>query len=556
MTESFDAIVLGSGAAGLSAAITARAAGLRVLLLEKTGLFGGSTAVSGGAVWVPGNDGMAALGFHDSRGQVMTYLHATVGNHMQTDRMEAFLDAAPIAVRFLHRHAGLRLVARAVSPDYQPELDGAMQGGRSMDPAEFDGRLLGPLFAALRPPYASFLVFGGMMVTRKDIDALLGMRRSLAAARHAAALLARFASDRLRWPRGTRLVMGNALAARLLLAARDAGVTLRRNAAVDALQVQGGRVTGVVVAGEPIEAQAGVILATGGFPRDARRRDMIPHADVHRSMAPDGNTGDGLELAQAVGAALDEERAGPALWAPVSVRRAPDGTETVFPHLVMDRQKPGLVAVDTHGRRFVNEATSYHGFVQGMHRANAIPAWLICDSRFIRAYGMGLVRPGARTAPHVAAGYLIEAPTIAALAQRIAVPPDALAATIRHMNDAARTGTDTEFRRGASAYDRYLGDPLHTPNPCLGPIETPPFHAIQVWPGDIGTARGLRTSPTAQVLDAAGAPIPGLFACGNDMASVMAGTYPAAGVSLGPALTFGHIAGRAVAHAAGAELPQ
>lgn len=561
MSETFDVVILGSGAAGLATAITVRAAGLSALVLEKTDAFGGSTAVSGGAVWIPGNLGMAALGHEDSPEKVWSYLRATVGNHIRTELMQAFLDHGPRMVSFMRRKAGLELIPRAVSPDYHPELEGAMQGGRSMDPAPFDGRRLGKLFHALRAPYPSFLVFGGMMVNRKDIDALLGAKRSLSALRHSLGLVSRFARDRLRWKRGTRLVMGNALAGQLLLAADEAGTVLRRNAAVDALVTEGRRVAGVRMAdGSTVTARLGVVLATGGFGQNATlRTEHVPHAAAHRSMSPAGNTGDGLSLARAAGAAMQRAGAGAAFWAPVSVLRTGDGTETVFPHLIMDRQKPGILAVNAAGRRFVNEATSYHGFVEGMHRAHesvpSIPAWLVCDAAFLRCYGMGLVRPGGPSLTRfMAAGYLKQAPTLEKLAAAIQVPADGLLASVAQMNEAARTGVDEAFGRGASAYDRYLGDPLHQPNPCLGPIGTAPFYAIQVWPGDIGTAAGLDTDAKARVLDKDGAPIPGLYACGNDMASIMGGTYPAAGITLGPNLTFGFIVGQELAAEAGTPL--
>jgi succinate dehydrogenase/fumarate reductase flavoprotein subunit len=562
MSETFDVIVLGSGAAGLATAITARAAGLSVAVLEKTGAFGGSTAVSGGAVWIPGNAGMAALGHDDSREKVWAYLRATVGNHIRTDMMEAFLDAGPAMVRFMHERAGLELIPRAASPDYQPELEGAMPGGRSMDPAPFDGRRLGALFHALRSPYPSFLVFGGMMVTRKDIDALLGAKRSLSALRHSLGLVGRYAADRLRWKRGTRLVMGNALAGQLLLAAKEAGVVLRRDVAVERLLLAGRRISGVALAGgSEIAARLGVVLATGGFGQNATlRAEFVPHAHAHRSMSPEGNTGDGMTLARSAGATVWTDYAGPAFWAPVSVLKGANGAETVFPHLIMDRQKPGILAVNSLGRRFVNEATSYHGFVEGMHRAQesapSIPAWLVCDATFLRKYGMGLVRPGGGSLKRfMAAGYLKQAPTIASLAQQIGVPEAGLDASVAQMNEAATTGVDTAFGRGSSAYDRYLGDPLHAPNPCLGPIATAPFYAVQVWPGDIGTAAGLNTDARTRVLDKDGAPIPGLYCCGNDMASIMGGTYPAAGITLGPNLTFGFIAGQELAKLAGKKLP-
>lgn len=271
-------------------------------------------------------------------------------------------------------------------------------------------------------------------------------------------------------------------------------------------------------------------------------------------MSPAGNTGDGIALAAQIGGHLEQGNAGAAFWTPVSIMRGLDGKETVFPHLITDRQKPGIMAVNSAGRRFANEASSYHDFVDAMHRANAqtpcVPAWLICDSVFIARYGLGLVRPRTRNLkPFLDSGYLHRADSITTLAQSIRVQADGLAQSVATLNQAAVTGHDAEFGRGESAYDRYLGDASHKPNPCLGPIETAPFYAVQIWPGDIGTATGLKVDEHARVLDRANRSIPGLFACGNDMNSVMAGTYPAAGITLGPALTFGYIAGRTIVEA-------
>jgi succinate dehydrogenase/fumarate reductase flavoprotein subunit len=355
--------------------------------------------------------------------------------------------------------------------------------------------------------------------------------------------------------------MGNALAAALLKSAQDAGIELLREMRVSRLRHDDkGRVTGVEATAADgsrhrFDALRGVVLASGGFAQNARLRQAhVPHAQVHRSMAPEGSTGDGAELAAALGARLGENNHGAAFWAPVSVMRHADGSETVYPHLIMDRQKPGIMAVDSSGQRFANEASSYHDFVAAMHRAHqhrpAIPAWLVCDAVFLRRYGLGLVRPQAlRLRRFLESGYLKRADSLAELAALIGVPAAALEASAAQVNEAAQSGVDTAFGRGASAYDRYLGDPGHRPNPCLGPIRTPPFYAVQIWPGDIGMATGLQVDPQARVLNGAGLPIPGLYACGNDMNSVMAGTYPSAGITLGPALTFGYIAGRGLARA-------
>ena len=557
MESEYDVVVVGSGAAGLSAALTCRVAELSVVVLEKTAYFGGSTAISGGAVWIPENPHMASVGHTDSREKALTYLQGTVGPHLRADMIGAFLRNGPEMVRFFEDNTEVHFIPRAVSPDYKPELAGAASGGRTIDPAPFDGRTLGAAFDLLRPPLPSFLALGGMMVNRKDIDALLNLHRNAASFRHAAGLIGRYLKDRLRWRRGTRLLLGNALAARLLKSAFDKGVVLERNVSIIELVQQGTRVSGVRIkeaGGERIiSARRAVVLATGGFPQNSALRAVhIPHAAVHRSMSPAGNTGDGITLASKLGARVAQGNAGAAFWAPVSIMRGADGKETVFPHLITDRQKPGLMAVNSAGRRFANEASSYHDFVDAMHREHektpCIPAWLICDSAFLRRYGLGLVRPRTRNlTPFLNAGYLYRADSLAALAQSIGVPAAALTEAAAQMNRAAREGHDTEFGRGASAYDRYLGDASHQPNPCLGPIESAPFYAVQVWPGDIGSATGLKVDTNSRVLDADEQPIKGLFACGNDMNSVMAGTYPAAGITLGPALTFGYIAGRTIA---------
>lgn len=554
--ETFDVVVVGSGAAGLSAALTASIHGLSVVVIEKAATLGGSTAISGGAVWVPDNPHISTIGRTESRADVLAYLGAMLGNRLKPDMVGAFLDRGPEMVAFLEKHTELRLIPRAVSPDYHPGLPGAAQGGRTLDPAPFDGRRLGAAFKRLRMPLKEFLVFGGMMVNRKDIDTLLGATKTIPNFWGTAKLLLRYGLDRLKHPRGTRLLMGNALAARLVKSALDRGIELRENHAARSLIRSDERVTGVVVegpAGETrLHARRGVVFATGGFPgSDSMRAAHLPHAATHFSMAPAENTGDGIRLGVEAGGRLSEENIGNAFWTPVSLLKNPDGTTTRFPHLILDRAKPGLIAVDQSGQRFVNEANSYHDFVEAMHRRHestpAIPAFLVADSAFVRKYGLGLVRPGSGSHQRfIDAGYLLTGNSINELANRMGVPAEALSAAVAGMNASAESGEDPAFGKGSTAYNRYLGDAAHKPNPCLGPIRTAPFHAVKVYPGDIGTAAGLETDPQARVLGPNG-PIPGLYAVGNDMNSIMAGSYPSAGITLGPALTFGYIAGISLA---------
>jgi len=556
-----DALVVGSGAGGMAAALTAREEGLDVLLVEKTGRIGGSTAISGGALWIPLNAQTDAAGHPDSFEKVWTYLEQTVGAAAPDDMKRAYLEAGPRMMDYLVSRGILDLAARTASPDYYPDLPGAAMGGRSLDPLEFDGRKLGGDFRFLRDPLKEFTVLGGMMVNITDVRHLLRATRSFAAWRHSMKLVLRYAADRARgYRRGTRLLLGNALAAQLfhgMLARKieywldTPALALHRDAA--------GRVLGAAVRRNGkslnIRARRGVVMATGGFPWDpARRAQSYPQPTGLWSMSPRDNAGDGIRLSGAAGAALGSGHASPAFWAPVSLLESADGKPLHYPHLVWDRAKPGLIAVNGAGRRFVNESASYHEFVQAMYRSHrttpSIPAFLICDQRFIDTWGLGLALPGGRPRQHlIDAGYLLQAETLAALAARLGVPADALQATVERYNTHAAQGQDPDFGKGSTAYNRYLGDPEHAPNPCLAPLAAGPYYAVKVYPGDIGTACGIAANPHAQALDATGAPIAGLYVAGNDMQSVMGGAYPGPGITLGPALTFGWIAGQHLAHA-------
>jgi len=557
-----DVAIVGCGVAGLTSAIVAKTLGLEVLIVEKTRYVGGTSAVSGGAIWIPNNPHTRAVGIEDSDEKALQFLDQVVGNRVSAELKRAFLRHGQAAVSFLEAHSDLRLAARAYGPDYLSELSGASVGGRLLDPLPFDGRELGEAFEHLRPPIPEFGVFGKMMVNRADIHALLAAHRSPRAAWHGLKLLARYWSDRRRgYSRGTRLLLGNALVARLYKTVRRLGIPVWRDTKALELRTQDGRITGLDVERDGmrtcIAARHGVILASGGFPGSlALRKRLLPESPDLLSAGPPENTGDGIVMGEAAGGGVAQSNSNNAFWSPVSLSTRADGSVARFPHLMFDRAKPGLIAVNMQGERFVNEADSYHEFVKAMlgrgGGAPAVPAFLICDSTFVAKYPFGLVPPGRLARSRfIRSGYLITADAIASLADKLGVDAQGLAATIERFNVSARTGEDPEFGRGKSAYNRYLGDETHKPNPCVAPLDTPPFYAIKVLPGDIGTSCGLTINPDAQVLGADGQTIPGLYACGNDANSVMGGEYPGPGITLGPALAFSYAAARHIAASAG-----
>lgn len=550
-----DLIVVGAGAAGMTAACVAAAEGLRVRLLEHADWVGGTTAISGGMVWLPANTRMAAVGLSDDLDAARTYLTHTVPVGLDPRLMETFLTRANEALDYLERHTALRLQPVPRYPDYHPELPGATAGGRVLEPVPFDAGTLGPAFARLRPPLPEFMLFGGMMVGRSDIPHLRRAARSPRSAWHVARLLWRHARERLRAPRGTTLVLGNALAGRLYRSALDLGVQVRTGVSVSRLLQEGGRVVGVEarVAGGTLtlRAQRGVVLACGGISHDlALRAAHVPAlAGTLSATMGSEHACSGARLAMAVGGRLGDSPHQQGFWVPASVHTRRDGSRGVYPHTVTDRGKPGLIAVDRHGRRFVNEALSYHEFVRAQLRAgaDAVPAWLVCDQRFLWRYGLGSIKPFTPVLDHaLASGYLRRAATPEALAEALGLPVSTFVATLARTNTDARQGLDTTFQRGSTIYQRHLGDADHGPNPCVAPIEVPPYFAVAVWPADLGMAAGLVTDPSGRVLGAEGQPVPGLHACGNDMQSVMNGAYPGPGITLGPALVFGYLAARAV----------
>jgi len=554
-----DLLVAGAGAGGMSAALVGALEGLDVLICEKADKVGGTTSTSAGTLWVPGNRQSLAAGYADAIDEGRAYLEALIGDERHRDLREAYLETGPDAIDYFMEKTDVQFMACGTHPDYLSHLPGAAVSGRALIPQMFDGRLLGDDFHRIRPPIREFMLFGGMMVGKDDIQRLIGRYASLRNFGHAAALVLRYLRDRLRYRRGTRLVMGNALVARLFYSLRRKGVPILFNARTQSLIQDEGRVIGACVehGGKilRVRARKGVVLATGGVAHHAAlRQAFLLKPTPQRSLAVASNTGDGIELGRAHGAGVEPEmHGGGAFWTPVSVVPHPDGSKGLFPHLSLDRAKPGLIAINSAGRRFVDEGCSYHHFVEAMYKSHeevsTLPCYLICDRDFIARYGIGVVPPGTRDlGRHIRSGYLIHADSIAGLAGKLKIDAEALTATINRYNELAGKGVDSDFHKGESELSRFNGDPDNKPNPCLRPLGSSGYCAVEIWPADIACSTGLSTDANAAVLDASGKPISGLYACGNDMASIMRGTYPGPGTTLGPALVFGYRAAMHVAH--------
>lgn len=547
-----DVIVLGSGAAGLAAAVTAAHFGQKVLVIEKAELVGGTTAWSGGWIWAPCNPLAVRRGIDESATQVAQYLQAVLGSYYDPARVRAFLDASPAMVRFFEQFTSLQFDPDHGIPDTYSDQPHAGLGGRSVIAKPIDGRALGDAIHLLRPPLRETTLQGLMVQAGSDLRAFLTCLQDSHSLKYVMRRLARFAYERVRYGRSLDLRNGNALVARLLKSALDAGVDFRTNTTVRRLIRDNDRITGVELDDAQLLVNRGVVLACGGFSHDAvRRHALFRHSSKHHALAVPSATGDGLRLGEAVGAQIETEVAHPAAYCPVSIVPWPHQQPGVFPHII-DRGKPGVIAVLRNGQRFCNEGLGYHDVVEQLLARTAIDqspeAWLICDHHFLRRYGLGIVRPRPLPYRHwVRRHYLKTAPSIGALADKIGVDRDALEQTVAAYNSHAAQGEDPEFGRGETAYMRLQGDPSVTPNPCVAPMVTPPFYALHIVPGYFGTFAGIKTTPEGQVLDVTGQPIGGLYAAGSDQASVFGGFYPAGGINLGPALTFGYLAGHALA---------
>lgn len=557
-----DFLVAGAGPGGMTAALVAALNGLDVLVCEKAEQVGGTGATSAGTLWIPENSQNREAGFDDKAADAAKYLDALIGDRGSKENRRVFLQDGPKVIDYLTANSAVDFVACGHHPDYRNNLPGAAVYGRAIIPAVFDGRKLGRDFHRVRPPIEEFMLLGGMMVGKVDIARLVGRYKSPGNFLHGAGLVLRYLADRLRFRRGTRLVMGNALVAQLFLSLRKNNVPVMFGAALDDLIREDGRVDGGIVGARlrtaagfmNVRARKGVVLATGGFAHNVKFREaLMPQNAPPLSCAAAGNTGDGMQFAERIGAKIASdgiEHGG--LWSPVSVTYRKDGTTGLFPHILLDRAKPGLIAVNAAGRRFVNEALSYHDFVEGMYFSHetvpTIPAYLVCDADCIRKYGVGIIHPGTRNLkPHADSGYAIVADSLEDLAAKLKIDGDGLKDTVERHNRFAAEGVDADFGKGDLEVNRFNGDPDNKPNPCLGPIAKSPFVAVPVWPAEIACSIGLAANADGQVLDTGDRAIQGLYACGNDMGSIMDGAYPGPGTTLGPAMVFGY---RAAMHAA------
>jgi len=557
----FDVLVIGTGASGMATAVTAASQGLKVLVVEKGALYGGTTARSGGWLWVPGTHLATEQGIHETPGAAKAYLKDQGGTHYDEARVDAFLANGPKAIEFFTSKTCLQFDMPPVFPDYHAEAPGGTAGGRSMVTRPFDARQLGDKVKTLAPPVPELTVFGMMLGSGKELWHFLRAFKSGESFLYVAKRFGLHFLDVLRHGRGMTLTNGNALAGRLAKAGMDLGIPVWLNSPAKKLIMEGDSIVGAVIEheGQSVEVRVrrGVVLAAGGFPHDIeRRKQLFPHAPTgreHFTPSPTLNTGDGVRLGESAKGWLDPTIPNAAAWCPTSLVPRSDGSTGVMPHFI-DRAKPGVIAVAADGHRFSNEAFSYHDFVQDLVKAckqrnlGEVMCWLICDHHHLREYGLGAVAkfplPIGR---HLRSGYLKRADTLAQLAQTIGVPEQALAQEVATFNRDVPRGVDSQFAKGSTAYNRYQGDSLVQPNPCMAPIAQGPFYAIRVVVGEIGTFAGLLTDAACRVLTQDRQVVPGLYAVGNDAASVMGGNYPGAGITLGPAITFGYVAGMQLA---------
>jgi 3-oxosteroid 1-dehydrogenase len=556
--EEYDVIVVGSGAAGMVAALTAAHQGLSAVVIEKAAHFGGSTARSGGGVWIPNNEILKRDGVTDTKEAASTYLRAIIGDAVPPERIDTYLERGPEMLSFVLNNTPLKMCWVPGYSDYYPETPGGKPTGRSVEPLPFDAKKLGPDMPGLEPAYGKVPL--NVVVMQQDYVRLNQLKR------HPRGVLRSLkVGARSMWAgmRGKNLVgMGRALIAPLRIGLREAGVPVLLNTALTDLYVEDGVVRGVYVrdmnepeAAEPrlLRVRRAVILGSGGFEHNEQMRVKYQRAPITTewTVGAAANTGDGIVAAEKLGAAL--ELMEDAWWGPtVPLEGAPW-------FALSERNSPGSIIINMSGERFMNESMPYveachhmYGgqYGQGDGPGENVPAWLVFDQQYRDRFIFAGLQPGQRIPTKwLDSGVIVKAGTLEELAQKTRVPVEGLRATIERFNGFARSGVDEDFHRGESAYDRYYGDPTNKPNPNLGQISHPPYYAAKMVPGDLGTKGGIRTDVHGRALRDDGSVIEGLYAAGNVSSPVMGHTYPGPGGTIGPAMTFGYLA---ALHIAGA----
>lgn len=567
MTQNFecDLIVVGSGAAGLSCAITAKKRGLDVVVLEKEPVFGGTTALSGGVLWIPLNHHGRKQNAADTVEAVRTYMMQETGSYFDEAAVQAFVENGPKMVEFFERETAMKFIP-TLYPDYHPDVPGGVDIGRSILAEPYDIRGLGKDMPRLKLPLRT-ITFIGMMFNSSNADLKHFFRatKSLTSFVYVAKRLANHIKELVLYRRAINVTSGNALAARLAKSALDLGIPILTSTPAKQILMEGDKAVGVQVAGEGgerrITARHGVVLACGGFPHDVKRiAQAYPHlrsGGEHLSPTPVSNTGDGVAMAEAAGGVVDIRFKDTSAWMPVSRVVFPDGEVGVFPHL-LDRYKPGVIGVLRNGKRFTNESNSYHdvgaAMIEACRGQKETAMWLVCDKTTLSKYGLGYVKPAPMPIGRfIKNGYLFEGKTLADLARATGIDAAGLEEAVREYNVHAVKGEDPAFGRGRTSFNRYLADPDNRPNPCVAPVQNGPFYAVKVIMGDLGTFDGIQTSVVGEVKKRDGSVISGLYAVGNDRASIMGGNYPGAGITHGPNMTFGYVTANHIADLAGAK---
>lgn len=552
--EEYDVVVVGSGAGGMTAALSAQSLGLSAIVLEKSDQYGGTSAVSGGGIWIPCNEQMKAHGGRDSFEEAHVYLTTLIGDSVAPERIEAYLRKAPEMVRFLQERHGVEFRCVPKYPDYYPDKPGGKDGYRSLEPVPFDASRLGDEFFNQREAFKGTQLMG--RIGMDQIQAHVLFTRAKGWLWLTLRMMLRYALD-LGWRRKThrdrRQVLGQSLVAQLRYAMIQRNVPLRLATGLDSLIESDGRVQGVLATQTGgrklrIGARRGVVLACGGFESNQQMREqyLSQPTQVQWTAAPPINHGDGIRAGKALGAKLDFMHR---TWGSPTVHVPGAAQQTT---LFIERSLPGCVMVNRQGRRFVNEAASYPDVVDAMYaeharNGGAVPCWIVFDANFRHKYPMGPLLPGqiapdSKLPKEWQDRVYYRAETLDALAAKIGVDAAGLRDTVRVMGAYARTGVDLEFGKGKLSIERYYSDPKVEPNSCLGPIEKPPFYALRLDAGEIGTKGGLLTDERARVLREDGGVIAGLYAIGNCSSAVMGPTYAGAGSTLGPAMTFGYVA--------------